>query len=183
MFHERKRRYRLSMPDLDVLDLLSADHQNLLAAASEAAALEISEISQHLSVERDFLYPEIRYYLQDGDVVVDRFHKTEELIERKLVELDRQVTPESQNALEDAVRGHVELFDQVLPALREQIPVARLQKLAEIVPIAIGSAPTHPHRHVGEGGVIGEVIEDVESVADHVRDRLHPHHQQEKDEK
>lgn len=50
------------MPDLDLLDFLSADHRNLLEDSPE-----VVEISQHLSVERDFLYPKIRDHVDSGE--------------------------------------------------------------------------------------------------------------------
>lgn len=161
------------MPDLDLLDLLSADHKNVLAAGPGEIVVEVS---QHLSVERDFLYPEIRQYVEDGAGVLDRLRDADHLVEESLRTFDKGPSAQARSSLDKAIAAHVRLFERLLPTLRDQIPSSRLQELVESVPLSLGGSPTHPHPHLAEGGILGEVIEDAASVADHLRDALHPHH-------
>ena len=159
------------VPDVDLLHLLTADHRNLLSADPRSI---VSETAQHLSVERDLLYPAVREYVDGAEDLLERFRASERVVEDRLAPFERDPTPEARLALETSIREHAKSLESVFPALRNQIPQGVFDKLTETVALTIGSSPTHAHQNLAEGGIIGELAEDLDSVADHLRDRIHP---------
>ncbi|HET9076986.1 MAG TPA: hemerythrin domain-containing protein [Acidimicrobiales bacterium] len=157
------------MPDLDLLDLLSADHQLLLAGAPGVA-----RVSQHLSVERDLLYPVIRHRVAGGEAVVAELRRQERRLEDRLAAVEADPTPLEQERLMEAIGDHAAQQEDLFARLRGLIPAEDLRAPMETVPLSIGGAPTHAHPQLAEGGPRGELAEDVASVADHLRDRVHP---------
>lgn len=157
------------MADLDLLDLLSGDHGNLL----EARKPSVLTISQHLSVERDLLYPVIRRHLPGGDAVVERLRHSERRLEELLASVEASATEDARARLARAVRLHVTQQERLFVRLRREVPGAVLTRPVGTVPLSIGGAPTHGHRALAEGGPVGEIMEDVTSVADHLGDRVH----------
>ena len=162
------------MPEVDLLDLLTADHKNLMSADPRSI---VAGTAQHLSVERDLLYPAVREYVDGAEELLDSFRASERLVEERLAAFEHDPTPDARLALETSIRAHAKSLESVFPELRNRIPKGVLDELTETVPLTIGSAPTHAHRNLAEGGIIGELAEDVDSVADHLRDRLHPRHE------
>lgn len=160
------------MPDLDLLELLSADHRNLLAEEPPSVA----DLSQHLSVERDLLYPVIHRYAEHGEAIVHGLRRDERLLEDRMADMEVTTTPEEERSarLAAAVRGHVQTQEALFVELRRSLPAAALIRSAGTVPLSIGGSPTHAHPHLAEGGPVGEIVEDLASVSDHMRDRLHP---------
>ena len=157
------------MSDLDLLDLLAADHENLL----ESGPLVVTIVSQHLSVERDLLYPIIRESCRDGDALVDGLREVERRLEQRLRDFEPDPSAGPRSALDEAIREHVDYQAKLFPRLRREIPRSALEAALPTVPLSIGGSPTHAHPNLAEGGPAGEVVEDVVSVIDHVRDRLH----------
>jgi hypothetical protein len=158
------------VPELNLLDFLTADHQSLLEAAP---APKISDVSQHLSVERDFLYPVISDHAPDGPATVGGLRHAERELESRLRDFERDANPEHVERLAAAIADHVAFQKELFTRLRGLIPEAELLTASESIALSIGGAPTHAHPRLAEGGLVGEVIEDIASVADHLRDRLH----------
>jgi hypothetical protein len=158
------------VPELNLLDFLAADHQSLLEAAP---APEVARVSQHLSVERDFLYPAISDHAPDGKSIVGALRQAERELERRLRDFESDATPQHQERLKAAVGDHVAVQNELFIRLRRVIPEAALLTASESIALSIGGAPTHGHPYLAEGGLAGEVFEDIASVADHLRDRLH----------
>ncbi len=134
----------------------------------------VADVSQHLSVERDLLYPAIRDFCEKGDAVIERLRSSERRLEAQMAELESGATPERRGRLDAAIRDHISLQDGLFPELRQLIPASRLTAVLETVPLSIGGAPTHAHPRLAEGGAMTEVVEDVTSIADHLRDLAHP---------
>jgi hypothetical protein len=158
------------VPELNLLDYLSADHQNLLEAAPAPGVLEVS---QHLSVERDFLYPAIRHHADHRNDILEDLRRRERRIEECLRDVEKHPTPEHRDRLAAAIEDHVTFQEELFPRLREGIPEPALLFPSEVIALSIGGGPTHAHPHLAEGGLLGAVIEDVASAADHARDHLH----------
>jgi hypothetical protein len=158
------------VPELNLLDFLSADHQNLLEAA---LAPRVIEVSQHLSVERDFLYPAISHHAANGKAIVADLRHAERWLEGCLREFERGATPEHREQLEAAIGDHITYQEELFTRLRDVVPESALLTASESIALSIGGAPTHAHRLLGEGGLIGEVVEDITSAADHALDHLH----------
>jgi hypothetical protein len=158
------------VPDLHLLDYLSADHENLLEALP---AIGVAEVSQHLSVERDFLYPVINDHLGDGEAVVADLRHAERQLEDRLKDLEKADTPEHRERLDKAIRDHVTSQEDLFTRLDGLIPESALLTPSESIALSIGGSPTHAHPHLAEGGLLGELVEDVTSATDHARDRWH----------
>jgi hypothetical protein len=155
------------MAEADLLDFLSVDHQTLLGADSQTV---VSQVSQHLGVERDLLYPAIRQHCQEGHALIDRLRDADRALERQLSDFESSRTSEAKTKLDMAIREHVDFLDPLFEQLRKDIPAAQLAEAGTMVPWSIGSAPTHPHPHLA-GNPMGEALEeDVATVADHIRD-------------
>lgn len=164
--------YVLTVADLDLLELLAADHQRLLGEEPPSVA----DLSQHLSVERDLLYPAIRHHVEHGDAVVQRLRRAERRLEDSMADLEHggAAQPERVIRLMSALREHVDTQERLFTGLRRVLPPESLVRSAQTVPLSIGGSPTHAHPHLAEGGPMGEIVEDLASVSDHVRDRLQP---------
>jgi hypothetical protein len=158
------------VPELNLLDLLSADHHNLGEAAP---APEVRAVSQHLAVERDFLYPAIARNVESGDSVVADLRHAERQLEERLRDIEKDATPEHQAGLQAAIRDHVSVQDELFAQLRRIVPESDLLIPSESIALSIGGAPTHGHPHLAEGGLIGAIVEDFTSAEDHALDRLH----------
>lgn len=156
------------MAEMDLLDLLLADHRNLLEGRERNL---VAAVSQHLSVERDLLYPAIREFCLDGEEIVEGLRHSERALEERLSDLEAAPTAEHQSELDQALRDHAAMETHLFPELRRVIPGWRLVEVLDTVPISIGGSPTHAHPRLAEGGPMGEVVEDVTSVADRLRDR------------
>lgn len=159
------------MADVDLLELLSADHRILL----EEPAPNVSELSQHLSVERDLLYPAIRHHLPDGETVVADLRRSERHIETLLEAYERRRGGESDDLpgeLRQAVCEHVTSQERLFARFRQEIPEADLVRAVATVPLSIGGSPTHAHVRLAAGGPAGEMAEDAASAADHWHDRV-----------
>lgn len=161
-----------TVPELNLLDFLSADHQNLLVAAP---TIRVIEVSQHLSVERDFLYPAISHHATEGEAIVGDLRHAERKLEDCLRDFETDGTPEHRERLQAAIEDHVASQEELFTRLRSLIPEPELLTPSESIALSVGGAPTHAHPYLSEAGVVGEVLEDIASVADHVRDRLHHH--------
>jgi hypothetical protein len=156
------------VPDLDLLDYLSADHQNLLDGSPT-----VLEVSQHLSVERDFLYPAIKDHVdkdQDGEAIVEDLRRAERQLEERLRDFEKDASAEHGEQLRAAIAAHVDSQDQLFTRLRDLIPESELLTESESIALSIGGSPTHAHPRLAEGGLIGKIVEDVTSAADHAVD-------------
>ena len=165
--------------DLDLLDLLSADHQNLETIERDAL---VRTILGHLWIERELLHPAIRDHADHGDEIVDTLLALDDRLEDRLADLDDAangedpVAAEALSEAETEVRAvlseHIAAQEELFPSLRDSIPAVVLEDLAEGVPLAIGGAPTRPHAGRAEG-FLGEVAEGVAAATDHLRNLLH----------
>jgi hypothetical protein len=152
------------------LDYLSADHQNLLEAEPVPRVIEVS---QHLSVERDFLYPAISHHLANGEAIVDELRAAERQLEERLRDFERNAGTEHQERLHAAIEEHLTSQEELFTSLRELIPESELLTPSEAIALSIGGSPTHAHPHLADGGLLGNLVEDITSAADHAVDRLH----------
>ena len=131
------------------------------------------EVSQHLSVERDLLYPLISHHITNGKDIVDDLRHAERQLEERLGDFESDATEEHGERLKETIEEHIAQHEELFTRLRELLPESELLKPVETVALSIGGSPTHAHPHLAESGPIGKVIEDLTSAADHTRDWLH----------
>jgi hypothetical protein len=153
------------VPDLDLLDYLSADHSVL--GALEGKALE-SAVETHLTVERALLYPAIEAYLEDGKALVRRLLANDRQVEAVLA--DTSATFDGGH--DPSLRTHIEAHEALVERLRADIPAATLVELGDQVGGAIADSPTHPHPRLPDHGPLRAVASELAGVADRIRDRL-----------
>ena len=158
------------MPDVDLLELLSADHQNLMSDESDSF---VATVTQHLTVERTLLYPAIEKYESGGKAIVEDLRGSDHVLELRLAALEAAPTPGNHGAVDAAIRAHVARREVLYPELRRTIPASELEELAGEVPLTVGGSPTRPHPHLPEHGALGEVAEQLEVIADRLHDKLH----------
>jgi hypothetical protein len=164
------------VPELNLLDYLSADHRNLLEADPPP---RVVDVSQHLSVERDFLYSAISHHAPDGEAIVDDLRDRERRLEERLRDFEKDPSGHVEQ-LTAAVVDHVTFQEELFDRIRDLIPEASLLIPSEVIALSVGGAPTHAHPHLATGGLIGGLVEDFTSATDHVADRWH--HRKERDE-
>jgi hypothetical protein len=157
------------MADLDLLDLLSADHENLVEA--DRAAL-IQVVLQHLTVERDLLHPAVKRYLPGGEARLEELRAADRDLEGRLARLEHEATPDHEAEVRSAISEHVEHQEPVFEQLRASCPEDVLSHLADGVVTSIGGAPKHPHPGLLHHGRIGEVVEELADIAAEVRDKV-----------
>jgi hypothetical protein len=158
------------MPDIDLLDFLSADHQTLLEAVP---APRVVDVAQHLSVERDFLYPAISHHVAYGEATVGELRRAERQLEEALRDFEKNPDAEHCERLRSAIADHVDSQKELFGRLRELIPEAALLTPPESIALSVGGSPTHAHPHLADGGLIGHLVEDLTSAVDHTLDRVH----------
>jgi hypothetical protein len=158
------------VPDVDLLQLLSADHRNLVAGEGDSF---VASVLQHVTVERTLLYPAIEEYESDGRAIVEDLRAADHQLEQRLATLEADPTPENRGEVDAAIRAHVARRDVLYSELRRTIPASRLDALAEEVPLTIGGSPTRPHPRLPDHGALGEVAEQLEVIADRLHDKLH----------
>jgi hypothetical protein len=158
------------VPELNLLDLLSGDHQNLREAAP---APQVVDVSQHLAVERDFLYPVIVHHVDNGQAIVEELRTSERRVEECLRDVEQDPADEHLQRLKDAISDHVTAQEELFGRLRELVAESDLLTPSESIALSMGGAPTHAHPHLAEGGLIGAIVEDFTSAEDHIMDHLH----------
>jgi len=154
----------------DLLELLEADHrriERLLAEGAETRTL-VHEIEAHVVAEDRTLYREARKKL-NADDLVDACLDLDHLLEESLVGLERGTTEVS--AVRElfgrhAARQEADLF----PALHDTVEQARLIELGANVQYAVRTAPTHPHPHLSDSGVLETLSDLVAARLDELRD-------------
>jgi hypothetical protein len=158
------------VPDVDLLDLLSADHQNLVSV--EAGSL-IREVLEHLTVERDLLHPAIEEYESGGKDIVESLRDADRMLEERLATFEHDQSPGRETDVRTLITEHIERQEPLFEQLRLSCPEETLVKLVDGVNTSIAGAPKHPHPGLLRHGRFGEVVEEFVDIADEIRDKLH----------
>jgi hemerythrin superfamily protein len=174
--------------DLDVVDLLTTDHHEVLGLLDEIrtstasdrrrelADVVIGELVRHSVAEEMFVYPAMRQHLPDGDAAVEHDvaeHKQLEKLMRDWegvdaadADFDRVLTE-----LEQVLRDHVDDEEtEQFPQLREHIPHADLVAMATRVEAAKKVAPTRPHPLAPNNALFHFVVGPGVGLVDRLRD-------------
>ena len=154
--------------ELDLLELLQADHLNLRESEGHAELEEV--VAKHLTVERELFYP----------LIVRRsicsHEELEELrtIDRSLANavLQAKADPSSEEALKQAVDTHISVQEALFSIVRDQVDPATLLRIAEDLPLTVAEAPTHVHPHLLDHGPLIGAAEDIAEAVDTFEDRF-----------
>jgi hemerythrin-like domain-containing protein len=172
----------------DVVDLLTADHHEVLDLIQEIKIAEsserrreladvvIGELVRHSVAEEMFVYPAMRRHLPDGDEAVqhdvDEHKELEKLMKRwegvdaASVDFDRVLTE-----LETVLRDHVQDEEsEQFPQLRSHVPADELVDMAEKVEMAKRVAPTRPHPLAPNNALFHFVVGPGVGLVDRLRD-------------
>jgi len=127
----------------------SAEHMSRRKSIVDMITVRLSE---HESVEEEYLWPAVRKALSDGDICAQTALHQEQEGKDTLTALGKLApdTDEFDEHVERLVlqlRRHVAYEDQVFLRLREAIPADALNELGRRILAAKQGAPTRPHRH------------------------------------
>jgi hemerythrin superfamily protein len=174
----------------DVVDILTADHQEVTALLSQVAAearrdrrreladMMIAELVRHSVAEEMHVYPAIREHVPDGERAVE--HDIEEHEELETLLKDLESTDASSNEFEQTVaKLGVVLSDHVsdeeaeqFPQLRAHVPAEELVEIGGKVETAKKLAPTRPHPSTPHAKLFHLVVGPGVGMVDRLRDRL-----------
>jgi len=178
----------------DVVDILTADHQDMLdliGQIQQATTAEqrrdtvdtvIAEIMRHAVAEEMHVYPAMEEYLPNGSEEVEHDKQEhEELVDvmKKLedVDADTQQFMSLVSELEAQLRHHVEDEEQEqFPGLRKHIPVDELKELGRKVEKAKSIAPTRPHPNAPHSELFHKTVGPGVGMVDRLRDKLTARH-------
>jgi len=178
----------------DVVDILTADHQDMLdliGQIQQATTTEqrrdtvdtvIAEIMRHAVAEEMHVYPAMEEYLPNGSEEVEHDKQEhEELVDvmKKLedVDADTQQFMSLVSELEAQLRHHVEDEEQEqFPGLRKHIPVDELKELGRKVEKAKSIAPTRPHPNAPHSELFHKTVGPGVGMVDRLRDKLTARH-------
>jgi len=176
--------------DQDVVDVLSADHQefvDLVASirqtddADERRDLTdvlISELVRHSVAEEMFVYPAMKEHLPDGEAAVQHDveeHKELEKLMKSLegLEVGDPRFDEALLELETVLTDHVQDEEtEQFPRLRASIPRERMVELAGKVELAKKAAPTRPHPAAPNNQLFHKMVGPGVGMVDRLRDAL-----------
>jgi hypothetical protein len=172
----------------DLVDVLVADHDELRTLVSALAApggddqnrltVTIAELSRHLVVEEDYLYPAVREVVPDGVPLANEALAASAETERLAQHIERTSQTDTDRtglvrSLTDAVHRHIETTERALfPRLRQHCPPAQLRFLAGQVMMAKRTAPTRPHPHDPRTPPWNQIVTPGIGLVDRVRDAL-----------
>lgn len=172
----------------DVVDLLTADHHDVLnlvqeikSAGSpdrrrELADVVIGELVRHSVAEEMFVYPAMRRHLPDGDEAVQHDvgeHKELEELMKQWESVDA-ASPDFDQVLaklESVLRDHVQDEEsEQFPQLRSHVPADDLVDMADKVEKAKRVAPTRPHPLAPNNALFHFVVGPGVGLVDRLRD-------------
>jgi Hemerythrin HHE cation binding domain. len=172
----------------DLVDVLVADHDELRTLVAGLAApdadnqdrltVTIAELSRHLVVEEDYLYPAVREVVPDGVPLANEALAASAETERLAQHIERTSRTDTDHAglvrsLSEAVHRHIEMTERALfPPLRQHCPPAQLRFLAGQAMMAKRTAPTRPHPHDPRTPPLNQIVTPGIGLVDRVRDAL-----------
>jgi len=173
----------------DVVDLLTADHHEVLALVEQIPSAEperrrdmadtvIAELMRHSVAEEMYVYPAMRDQLPDGESEVQHDIEEHQQLEEVMKELESvdSADPrflETLGRLEAVLRDHVsdEESDQ-FPQLRSRFSTAELVEMGQKVETAKKAAPTRPHPGAPHSELFHKTVGPGVGLVDRLRDKL-----------
>jgi len=177
-------------PSLDVVDILTADHRDMLALLGQIesttdpaqrrdlADTVIAEVMRHAVAEEMHVYPAVKEHVPNGAQEVEHDKEEHDEIVQLMKQLEDVDAAEPRfmdlvRQLEAQLRHHAndEETDQ-FPQLRAHIPVEKLVDLGEKVERAKKLAPTRPHPSAPHSELFHKTVGPGVGMIDRLRDKL-----------
>jgi hemerythrin superfamily protein len=173
----------------DVVDILTADHHEVLALVGQIATADaaqrrdmadtvIAELMRHSVAEEMYVYPAMREHLPDGESQVQHDTEEHQQLEEVMKELEGVDSADPRflevlGRLEAVLRDHVtdEERDQ-FPMLRARLSSEQLIEMARKVETAKKAAPTRPHPAAPHSEMFHKLVGPGVGMVDRLRDKL-----------
>jgi hemerythrin superfamily protein len=173
----------------DVVDILTADHHEVLALVGQIATADaaqrrdmadtvIAELMRHSVAEEMYVYPAMREHLPDGESLVQHDTEEHQQLEEVMKELEGVDSADPRflevlGRLEAVLRDHVtdEERDQ-FPMLRARLAAERLIEMGRKVETAKKAAPTRPHPAAPHSEMFHKLVGPGVGMVDRLRDKL-----------
>ena len=153
---------------LDLIDLLQADHLNLQQSEGHP---EIEEaVAKHLTVERELFYPLVSRRAICSDEELDELRMLDRALADAVVKA--RTDPSSRDDLKQAIETHISVQDALFSIVRDQVDPATLLRIADDLPLTMAEAPTHIHPHLPAHGLLEGAAEDIAEAVDTFEDRF-----------
>jgi hemerythrin-like domain-containing protein len=175
----------------DLINVITTDHREVEEAFGELERRTgtaehrrqlvdhvITELVRHSVAEEQFMYPQARKALPDGDQIAD--HEIEEHAEAEQVMKDLEGVEATDPRFDDLVgklisevRNHIqEEESELLPRLAKACSPERLDELGRQVTAAKRVAPTRPHPGAPDRPPANLVLDPGAGLIDRMRDAL-----------
>jgi hemerythrin superfamily protein len=173
----------------DVIDILTADHHEVLALVGQIPTADpgqrrdmadtvIAELMRHSVAEEMYVYPAMRDKLPDGAAKVAHDTEEHQQLEEIMKELEGVDSADPRflevlGRLEAVLRDHVsdEERDQ-FPQLRSHLSTAELVEMGGKVQTAKKAAPTRPHPAAPHSELFHKLVGPGVGMVDRLRDKL-----------
>lgn len=151
--------------ELDLLELLTADHANLRGLVGTAGFPEA--VTRHVTAERELLYPAVEK---------EKVASPEEVSEMRSLDTDLERAAAAGDPAEmgRTLETHVSVQQALFDLARTEVSRERLVALGRRVADSMEEAPTHIHPHLPDHGPLQRVVSDLTATIDQVEDSL-PH--------
>lgn len=174
----------------DVVDVLTADHQEFLDLLArirasdsaeeqkELADVLVAEVVRHSVAEETWVYPAMREHLPDGEAKVAHDTEEHEELEVLLRQLEGSDPADVEFVatvarIEEVLRDHVaDEESEQFPELRRHVPAEDLRTMARRVEKTKEVAPTRPHPGAPNTRLFHTTVGLGVGMVDRLRDAL-----------
>jgi hemerythrin superfamily protein len=172
----------------DAITLLTSDHRTVndlfekVEGQSQPSAdvvnTIVKELSIHDAIEKQYLYPAVRRYVDGGDDYADHSIDEHDEVARTLLAVDKTESGSADQAaklktLIQLVRTHVQEEEtEIFPALKASASPADLDELGDKLAAAKEIAPTRPHPLAPSEGLGTKVAGALSSPLDRAKDKF-----------
>jgi hemerythrin-like domain-containing protein len=173
----------------DVVDILTADHHEVLALVGQIPTADaaqrrdmadtvIAELMRHAVAEEMYVYPAMRDHLPDGEGKVQHDIEEHQRLEEVMKELEGLDAADARflealGRLESVLRDHVsDEESEQFPLLRARLSTEQLVEMGQKVETAKKAAPTRPHPAAPHSELFHKLVGPGVGMVDRLRDKL-----------
>ena len=153
--------------EIDLLELLQADHVNLRELEGSAQLEEA--VAKHLATERELLYPLVADRSVCTSDELGEMRQLDRALEQAIVDNRDKAVPDVA-AIKQAIETHATVQEALFSVVREEVEPATLVSLGDQVGSVMAEAAPHIHLHMPDHGALLGPMEDVAEVVDTIED-------------